>query len=83
MEIMRRRCRSSLIDTPLEDHRAEDQACEVLAIGGPRFQLARGNVGHHLKGALLDRRGEDGVRPVDIARRLGIGRVSVYRVLAA
>jgi DNA invertase Pin-like site-specific DNA recombinase len=25
----------------------------------------------------------DGVRPVDIARRLGIGRASVYRVLAA
>jgi len=25
----------------------------------------------------------NGVRPVDIARRLGIGRASVYRVLAA
>jgi DNA invertase Pin-like site-specific DNA recombinase len=25
----------------------------------------------------------DGVRPVDIAQRLGIGRASVYRVLAA
>ncbi len=25
----------------------------------------------------------DGVRPVEIARRLGIGRASVYRVLAA
>jgi DNA invertase Pin-like site-specific DNA recombinase len=25
----------------------------------------------------------DGIRPVDIARRLGIGRASVYRVLAA
>ncbi len=25
----------------------------------------------------------DGVRPVDIARRLGIGRASVYRILAA
>jgi DNA invertase Pin-like site-specific DNA recombinase len=25
----------------------------------------------------------EGVRPVDIARRLGIGRASVYRILAA
>jgi DNA invertase Pin-like site-specific DNA recombinase len=25
----------------------------------------------------------DGVRPIEIARRLGIGRASVYRVLAA
>ena len=28
-------------------------------------------------------RSANGVRPVDIARRLGIGRASVYRVLAA
>jgi hypothetical protein len=39
---------SSFLDTPLEDHRAEDQAFEVLAVGGPRFPLSRGNVGHDL-----------------------------------
>jgi hypothetical protein len=49
---------SGFLHTPLEDHRAVDHVFEVFAVGGPRFPLSRGNIGHDLESALLDRGGD-------------------------
>ena len=53
-----------------------------LRIPGDRWSSST-DTGPTARAAEVNALRADGVRPVEIARRLGIGRASVYRVLAA
>ena len=49
-------CRSGLLDIPHQIGGRLEKPLQVLVIGGVRFPLPGRQIGHHLEGALLDRR---------------------------
>src|SRR6266550_2055051 len=79
---------SFLLDVPQEDHRGDDDAVEVLAVGGRHDELAGRHVGHLLVGLGLDLVGElllhrrvGGLEPrIDQLFELGIGRPAEPRL---